>query len=92
LNVLVNESDGFRIAEEDLRIRGPGEFLGVRQHGVPGFKLADPLKDRKLVELANRAVRRLIEADPQLQTADGQLCRKHLRTVVSQDVVAGTVL
>jgi ATP-dependent DNA helicase RecG len=92
LNVLVRESDGFRIAEEDLRIRGPGEFLGVRQHGVPGFKLANPLKDKKLVELANHSVRRLIDSDPQLKSQDGRLCRDFLRAIVSEDVAAGTVI
>ena len=92
LNVLVNESDGFRIAEEDLRIRGPGEFLGVRQHGVPGFKLANPLKDRRLVEVANRAVRTLVESDPHLQSADGRLCREFLRTIVSEEFTAETVI
>jgi ATP-dependent DNA helicase RecG len=92
LNVLVSESDGFRIAEEDLRIRGPGEFLGVRQHGVPGFKLANPLKDRGLVEKANRAVRELIDSDPRLESPEGRLCRDYLRTIVSDDIAAGTVI
>ena len=92
LNVLVRESDGFRIAEEDLRIRGPGEFLGVRQHGVPGFKLANPLRDRKLVEMANKAVRRMLDDDPRLESAEGQVCRNFLKTIVSGDVIAGTVI
>jgi ATP-dependent DNA helicase RecG len=92
LHVLVNESDGFRIAEEDLRIRGPGEFLGIRQHGVPGFKLANPLRDKRLVERANRAVRRLLDADPRLESPDGRLCRAYLRTLVSEEVAAGTII
>jgi ATP-dependent DNA helicase RecG len=92
LGVLARESDGFRIAEEDLRIRGPGEFLGVRQHGVPGFKLANPLRDRGLVEKANAAVRHLLEADPRLATADGQMCRRYLKTIVAEDVALRTVV
>jgi ATP-dependent DNA helicase RecG len=92
LGVLSRESDGFRIAEEDLRIRGPGEFFGVRQHGVPGFKLANPLKDRDLVEKANRAVRRLVDSDPQLKSPDGKLCRDYLRMIVAEDVATGTVI
>jgi ATP-dependent DNA helicase RecG len=43
-------SDGFRLAEEDLRLRGPGEFLGTSQHGFPEFRAADPLKDADLIE------------------------------------------
>lgn len=92
LGILARESDGFRIAEEDLRIRGPGEFLGVRQHGVPGFKLANPLKDRQLVETANRAVRRLLETDPGLESADGVLCRRYLEMIVAGDVAERTVI
>ncbi|HET6349817.1 MAG TPA: ATP-dependent DNA helicase RecG, partial [Candidatus Krumholzibacteria bacterium] len=64
LGVMVRESDGFRIAEEDLRLRGPGEFLGTRQHGVPAFRVANPLRDRALVERASGAVRALLESDP----------------------------
>jgi ATP-dependent DNA helicase RecG len=92
LDVLTRESDGFRIAEADLRIRGPGEFLGVRQHGVPGFKLANPLKDRGLVEKANIAVKRLLEEDPRLESSEGVLCRQFLRTIVAEDVAMRVVV
>jgi ATP-dependent DNA helicase RecG len=92
LNVLTRETDGFRIAEEDLRIRGPGEFLGVRQHGVPGFKLANPLKDRRLVEKANEAVRQLLDEDPKLGSPEGNLCKRYLKTIVAEDVAIRTVI
>lgn len=52
LNILCQTEDGFRIAEEDLKIRGPGELLGLRQHGVPELQLTDLIKDAKLVETA----------------------------------------
>ncbi|MCH7549294.1 MAG: DNA helicase RecG, partial [Candidatus Krumholzibacteriota bacterium] len=92
LEVLVNEKDGFRIAEEDLRLRGPGEFLGVRQHGVPGFKLANPLRDGKLVEKANEAVRKLLDSDAGLSGVDGRRCRRHVRTIVSDEVALRAVV
>lgn len=85
LGVLVREADGFKIAEEDLRIRGPGEFLGTRQHGVPGLRVANPLRDRGLVERASRAVKTLLERDPALAGPDGRRCQEHLRAVVSSD-------
>jgi ATP-dependent DNA helicase RecG len=90
LDVLVRESDGFKIAEEDLRLRGPGEFLGTRQHGVPGFRVANPLRDRAVVERASRAVSALLERDPGLDTPEGRRCRAHLRVVLSEDVASGT--
>ncbi|MCZ6766504.1 MAG: ATP-dependent DNA helicase RecG [bacterium] len=78
LRVMTQVSDGFKIAEEDLRIRGPGEFLGNRQHGVPGLKLANPLRDHKIVETVRDCVKSLIERDPHLKGPEGAPCRRHL--------------
>ncbi len=52
LSVLARTDDGFAVAEEDLRRRGPGEALGTRQSGLPGLRIADPLSDRDLLERA----------------------------------------
>ncbi|MCS7207133.1 MAG: ATP-dependent DNA helicase RecG [Dehalococcoidia bacterium] len=65
LEVLVRESNGFRVAEEDLRLRGEGEVLGTRQSGLPTFRVAR-LEDRDLLALAREEARRLLEADPTL--------------------------
>jgi ATP-dependent DNA helicase RecG len=92
LGVLVEESDGFRIAEEDLRLRGPGEFLGVRQHGVPGFKVANPLRDVQLVETAGAAVRTLLESEPELDGPDGRRCRGHLAAILSADTAVRSIV
>lgn len=54
MKVLVDSTDGFEIAEKDLELRGPGDLYGVRQHGIPEFKVANPLKDHALFELAQR--------------------------------------
>ena len=59
-------TDGFRIAEEDLRLRGPGDFFGQRQHGMPGFKIADLAQDIQLLREAQDAAGELLERDPQL--------------------------
>jgi ATP-dependent DNA helicase RecG len=88
LGVLVRESDGFTIAEEDLRLRGPGEFLGTRQHGVPGFRVANPLRDRALVERANQGVKTLLERDASLASGDGARCRAHLRALLGEAPVS----
>jgi ATP-dependent DNA helicase RecG len=54
LNALVSTTDGFEIAELDLNQRGPGEFFGTRQAGMPALRVANLLRDRELLELAKR--------------------------------------
>jgi ATP-dependent DNA helicase RecG len=78
LDVLTRVSDGFEIAEEDLRIRGPGEFFGVRQHGVPALKIANPAVDQTLVEIVRRHVKNLLEKSPRLEGPDAAPCRRYL--------------
>jgi ATP-dependent DNA helicase RecG len=51
---MVATNDGFAIAETDLKLRGPGEFFGTRQHGALGLDVANPLRDRELLETARR--------------------------------------
>ncbi|MGI6449886.1 MAG: ATP-dependent DNA helicase RecG [Desulfitobacteriia bacterium] len=63
LNILCETDDGFRIAEEDLKIRGPGELLGFRQHGIPELKLADLTKDAPLIEKAYQLLQKAL-AEP----------------------------
>jgi ATP-dependent DNA helicase RecG len=64
LKVIYESNDGFEIAREDLRIRGPGEFLGARQSGVPLLRFADPERDLRLVESARDAADELLRREP----------------------------
>ncbi|KPL07659.1 ATP-dependent DNA helicase RecG, partial [bacterium SM23_57] len=66
LDTLLKTDDGFRIAEADLYLRGAGEFFGTRQHGMPAFKVADPIKDREILESARRRAFEIIDQDPEL--------------------------
>ncbi len=70
LDVLRQTHDGFRIAEADLRQRGPGELLGTRQHGLPELRVADILRDFSLVEAARDDAFAIVRADPQLSQPD----------------------
>lgn len=67
LDIMVRTGDGFRIAEEDLAIRGPGEFLGIRQAGVPELRVADIIRDGGTLETAREEAFRLVETDPELE-------------------------
>jgi ATP-dependent DNA helicase RecG len=66
LRVMESTCDGFRIAEADLEIRGPGDFLGTRQAGMPDFRVANILRDGSLLEKARRAAFHLLEQGPEL--------------------------
>ena len=64
VQVLADTNDGFVIAEKDLAMRGPGEFLGVRQHGLPRFSVADLSRDARLLAAAREDAFELVAADP----------------------------
>ncbi|MDW7998662.1 MAG: helicase-related protein, partial [Thermodesulfovibrio sp.] len=67
LRAIVNYSDGFKIAEEDMKIRGPGELFGVKQSGMPDLKVADLIKDRALLEIARNEAEKILEQDRNLK-------------------------
>ncbi|MBQ1907411.1 MAG: ATP-dependent DNA helicase RecG [Firmicutes bacterium] len=77
-DTLCSTSDGFVIAEKDLEMRGPGEFFGYRQHGLPQLRLADPVRHVKLVERAGRAAERLLSVDPELARPENAALRSRL--------------
>lgn len=70
LDVIKNNTDGFKIADEDLKLRGPGDFLGSRQHGLPDMKIADIFADRETLHLAGKEAEELIKRDPALHNPE----------------------
>jgi ATP-dependent DNA helicase RecG len=70
-----DSDDGFRIAEEDLRLRGAGELLGTRQSGMPEFRLADIGLHEELLAAARDDARLILSKDPDLQSARGAALR-----------------
>lgn len=73
-----DHSDGFALAEEDLRLRGPGDAWGTRQHGAPGFRLANPLRDQAVVQRCRADARDLLAGDPGLEGSEGAPIRIRL--------------
>jgi len=66
LKIMRNTNDGFRIAEEDLKIRGPGDYLGARQSGLPDFRVGNILRDGPLLEKARELAKTVLNEDPEL--------------------------
>jgi len=83
LETMVSTTDGFEIAEMDLKLRGPGEFFGTRQHGEPGFHVANPLRDRELLELARHEAFALLAAgEPRDPAADAAAATQELQRLL----------
>ncbi len=70
LDTMTETRDGFVIAQRDLELRGPGEFFGTRQHGLPDLKVADVIADVRLLEQARAEAKVLLEDDPELRRAE----------------------
>ncbi len=72
MRVMQSSSDGFVISEKDLELRGPGEFFGTRQHGIPELKIANLFTDMKILKLAQGEIEELLDRDPQLRENENQ--------------------
>ncbi len=81
LRTLASTADGFKISEEDLKLRGPGDFFGSRQHGLPQMKLADLAGDMRLLSEAQESARRLLMADPTLSQPENRPVLERVRTL-----------
>ena len=70
LEILKTSNDGFQIAEEDLKLRGPGDFFGSRQHGLPAMHVADLGSDMNVLQTAQQAAHELLTSDPELSAPE----------------------
>ena len=73
-------NDGFKIAEKDLELRGPGEMEGTRQSGALQFKLASIVEDKSMLEVAKNLVAKILEEDYELISEDNQPIKAYLQT------------
>ncbi|MDD2376343.1 MAG: ATP-dependent DNA helicase RecG [Clostridia bacterium] len=78
LKIMEKSNNGFEIAEKDLELRGPGDFFGIRQSGLPEFKLADLLKDMKVLQITQVAVKELLQNDRLLEKEENQILKREI--------------
>ena len=85
LKALCATNDGFQIAEEDLRLRGPGDFFGKRQHGLPQLRVADFAADMELLKEARAAAEELVARDPELKKPAHRLLKRQVRKLFEEN-------
>lgn len=78
MQVMCATDDGFVISQEDLKLRGPGDFFGVRQHGLPSMRIANLFTDAQILKAAQEAAKRVIEADPKLKREEHEVVRNQI--------------
>ena len=81
LSIMSKTNDGFKISEEDLRLRGPGDFFGSRQHGLPEMHVADLGADMRVMQQAQDEARLLLENDPRLELKENAALRERVETL-----------
>ena len=87
LATMVRTTDGFEIAEVDLRLRGPGDFFGTRQSGLPEFRVADVVTDADLLQEARSDAFALVEEDPRLENHQHEQLARHLRSRYAEEMM-----
>ncbi len=87
LKILEATSDGFRIADEDLKLRGPGDFIGSRQHGLPDLKLSKLLTDSETVRETHFAAENLLKNNPALEGEEYNMLKKRVNQMFSKGLV-----
>ena len=85
LSVMTKTNDGFKIAEEDLRLRGPGDFFGSRQHGLPEMQIASFATDINVLKSAQEAAREVLNADPELDMPENASLKACVETLIEKN-------
>jgi ATP-dependent DNA helicase RecG len=91
LETMAQTTDGFKIAEVDLKLRGPGEFFGTRQSGVPELRIANLIDDAELLALARKEAFDLIKSDPHLRQKQNEYIRKHFNETFKENIELGKI-
>ena len=87
MEVICKSNDGFFISEEDLKLRGPGDFFGTRQHGLPEMKIANLFSDSDMLKLSRKAANDIMEKDPDLSDKNNFGLRKKIKNMFREDII-----
>ena len=91
LDILNKSNDGFFIASEDLRLRGPGDLFGIRQSGILDFKLGDVFQDSQVLQQASKAANLILEEDPQLEKEKYQSLKQQVQKIIQGGMLETTL-
>ena len=91
LSILNKTNDGFKIASEDLRLRGPGDLFGIRQSGILDFKLGDVFQDAKILQKASDAANKLLINDPNLELEENKNLKIYLNYYIREGLIETTL-
>lgn len=91
LNAMVSTTDGFEIANFDLKLRGPGDLQGTQQSGILDFKIADIVKDEKLVAYTRNLAKQILDADPNLSAPGNQPIAAYLQKMMTREKFWGMI-
>ena len=83
---MCKSNDGFYISEEDLKLRGPGDFFGTRQHGLPELKIANLFKDMKILKKAGLCAKEIIKDDKSLKKAENVAMAAKIKEMFKENV------
>ncbi|MBR6334672.1 MAG: ATP-dependent DNA helicase RecG, partial [Clostridia bacterium] len=86
LNIIVKNSDGFKIADEDYRLRGPGDIFGSRQHGLPSLRCANLAIDSEVIKETHIAAENLMKNNPSLEGVEYDLLKKNVNYMFSKGI------
>ncbi|MBQ3053313.1 MAG: ATP-dependent DNA helicase RecG [Clostridia bacterium] len=86
IKTMCETNDGFKIANKDLELRGPGDLLGIKQHGLPDLRIANLLEDREILKNANECAKEILEKDPYLANEENKFLRKKVNEMFKNGV------
>lgn len=91
LEILNKSNDGFYIANEDLKLRGPGDLFGIRQSGLMDFRIGDVFQDADILKQANEAAGRILGEDPGLELEKNSRLSRHLQQYIDRSILESTL-